>query len=87
MYVDTYYTYLGQALSQQPRDPTQMVFILGLVSTAAVGHAPEMKLSPRDSLGYIARPDPSRPGILLFGADAMRVAERRIKIIANLTTK
>lgn len=43
-----------------------------------------MKLSPRDSLGYIARPDPSRPGILLFGADAMRVADRRIKIIANL---
>ena len=36
-----------------------------------------MKLSPRDAAGFLNRPDPRVPGILIYGADAMRVAERR----------
>ncbi|MEC9197657.1 MAG: DNA polymerase III subunit delta [Pseudomonadota bacterium] len=43
-----------------------------------------MKLNPRDARSYIARPDPTRPGILLYGADPMRVADRRQKIINAL---
>lgn len=43
-----------------------------------------MKLSPRDARSYVARPDPKRAGILLYGADPMRVATQRQKIIANL---
>ncbi|SCM69545.1 DNA polymerase III subunit delta [Donghicola eburneus] len=43
-----------------------------------------MKLSPRDATSYIARPDPGRPGILLYGADPMRVADRRQKIVSHL---
>ncbi|RED11927.1 DNA polymerase III subunit delta [Pontivivens insulae] len=36
-----------------------------------------MKLSARDAPGFIARPDVSRSGMLIFGADAMKVAARR----------
>lgn len=36
-----------------------------------------MKLSPRDALAYFAKPDPSKAGVLIYGADAMRVALRR----------
>ncbi|MCC5989396.1 MAG: DNA polymerase III subunit delta [Pararhodobacter sp.] len=41
-----------------------------------------MKLSPRDAAGFLARPDPRVPALLIFGADPMRVAERRQKVIA-----
>lgn len=44
-----------------------------------------MKLSPREAPGYFARPDPKRPGILIHGADAMRVALRRQELVAALT--
>ncbi|WP_298905231.1 DNA polymerase III subunit delta [uncultured Aliiroseovarius sp.] len=43
-----------------------------------------MKLSPRDASGYFAKPDPKRMGVLIFGADAMRVALKRQELIANL---
>ena len=43
-----------------------------------------MKLSPRDAPRYLARPDPARPGLLLYGNDAMRVALRRQEVIKAL---
>jgi DNA polymerase-3 subunit delta len=43
-----------------------------------------MKLSPRDSDAYFARPDPNRTGILIYGADAARVAMRRQQLLAAL---
>ncbi|MEO0678522.1 MAG: DNA polymerase III subunit delta [Pseudomonadota bacterium] len=43
-----------------------------------------MKLSPRDAPAYFARPDPSKTGILIYGADAMRVALKRQELIAAL---
>jgi len=43
-----------------------------------------MKLSPRDAPGFLARPDPRVPGVLIWGADAMRVAERRQALIRAL---
>lgn len=43
-----------------------------------------MKLSPRDAPGYFARPDPARTGLLIHGADAMRIALRRQEVIAAL---
>ncbi|MBZ0124171.1 MAG: DNA polymerase III subunit delta, partial [Roseovarius sp.] len=43
-----------------------------------------MKLAPRDAPGYFARPDPARAGLLIYGADAMRVALRRQQAIAAL---
>lgn len=43
-----------------------------------------MKLSPRDAARYFARPEPGRTGLLLYGADAMRVALKRQEVIANL---
>ena len=43
-----------------------------------------MKLSPRDAPGYFARPEPDRTGLLIYGADAMRVALRRQEVIAAL---
>ena len=42
-----------------------------------------MKLSPRDAAGFLNRPDPRCPGMLIYGADAMRVAERRARVIAS----
>lgn len=41
-----------------------------------------MKLSTRDAAGFVNRPDPRVPAILIYGADAMRVAERRQALIA-----
>ncbi|WP_370223100.1 DNA polymerase III subunit delta [Pararhodobacter marinus] len=41
-----------------------------------------MKLSPRDATGFLSRPDPRVPGLLIYGADTMRVAERRAKVVA-----
>ena len=32
-----------------------------------------MKLSPREAEGYFARPDPGKTGLLIYGADAMRM--------------
>jgi len=43
-----------------------------------------MKLSPRDSQGYLKSPDTSRAGLLIFGADAMRVALKREEFLKNL---
>ena len=43
-----------------------------------------MKLSPRDAPAYFARPDPARTGLLIYGADAMRVALRRQEVVAAL---
>ncbi|WP_102224388.1 DNA polymerase III subunit delta [Acidimangrovimonas sediminis] len=43
-----------------------------------------MKLSGAEASRYIARPDPRRAGLLLFGADAMRVALKRQEAIAAL---
>lgn len=43
-----------------------------------------MKLSSRDAPGYFARPDPDKTGLLIYGADAMRVALKRQEVIAAL---
>ena len=43
-----------------------------------------MKLSAREAAGYLAKPDPKRAGLLIFGADAMRVALKRQEAIAAL---
>ena len=43
-----------------------------------------MKLSGRDASRYFARPDPARAGLLIYGADAMRVALKRQEVIAAL---
>ena len=34
---------------------------------------------------YLARPDPTRPGLLIHGQDAMRVALKRAEAVAALT--
>jgi len=44
-----------------------------------------MKLSPRDAAGFLNRPDPRVPGLLIYGADAMRVSERRAKVVSAHT--
>ncbi|SDX30394.1 DNA polymerase III subunit delta [Roseicitreum antarcticum] len=43
-----------------------------------------MKLTGRDASRYFAQPDPKRAGLLIFGADAMRVALRRQEVISAL---
>ena len=43
-----------------------------------------MKLAPRDAAGYFARPDAGKTGLLIYGADAMRVAMRRQEVIKAL---
>ncbi len=43
-----------------------------------------MKLSGRDAPAYFAKPDPAKTGLLIYGADAMRVALRRQQVIAAL---
>ncbi|MDP2739356.1 MAG: DNA polymerase III subunit delta [Pseudorhodobacter sp.] len=43
-----------------------------------------MKLAGAEASRYFARPDPRRTGLLIFGADAMRVALRRQQVIAAL---
>ena len=43
-----------------------------------------MKLSTRDAPGYFAKPEPHRTGLLIYGADAMRIALRRQEVIAAL---
>jgi DNA polymerase-3 subunit delta len=43
-----------------------------------------MKLSARDAAAYIARPDPTVAGALIFGANPMRVATKRQDLTARL---
>ena len=43
-----------------------------------------MKLSGRDAPGYFTRPEPHRTGLLIYGADGMRVALKRQEVIAAL---
>lgn len=44
-----------------------------------------MKLQSREIARYLAKPDPSRPGLLIYGADPMRVALKRAEALAALT--
>ena len=43
-----------------------------------------MKLTGRDAAAYFRKPDPEKAGLLIYGADAMRVALRRQEVIAAL---
>lgn len=43
-----------------------------------------MKLSGREADGYFTKPAPDRTGLLIYGADAMRVALKRQQVLANL---
>ena len=43
-----------------------------------------MKLTGRDASRYFAKPDPSRTGLLIYSADAMRVALKRQEVIEAL---
>ncbi|KUJ79015.1 DNA polymerase III subunit delta [Ruegeria profundi] len=43
-----------------------------------------MKLSPREAEGYFARPDADKAGLLIYGADAMRVALKRQQVLTAL---
>jgi len=43
-----------------------------------------MKLSPRDANAYFRKPDPQAAGLLIYGADPMRVALKRQETIAAL---
>ncbi|WP_417269367.1 DNA polymerase III subunit delta [Celeribacter sp.] len=43
-----------------------------------------MKLSPRDAVGYFAKPDPNRAGVLIYGPDTMRIALKRQELISAL---
>lgn len=43
-----------------------------------------MKLAGRDALKYLARPDASRPALLISGADPVRVAQKRREAVEAL---
>ena len=43
-----------------------------------------MKLVGRQANGYFAKPETNRSGLLIYGADAMRVALKRQQVIAAL---
>lgn len=43
-----------------------------------------MKLSAREADRYFARPDPDKTGILIYGADAMRVSLKRQRLLKAL---
>ena len=43
-----------------------------------------MKLQGNDARTYLARPDPARAGLLIFGADTMRVALKRQDAVRSL---
>ena len=43
-----------------------------------------MKLSPRDAEGFLARPDPRVPALLIYGADPMRVSEKRARLVSTV---
>ena len=46
-----------------------------------------MKLAGREAAKYFQRPDPNRAGLLIYGADTMRVALKRQEVIAALIGK
>jgi len=43
-----------------------------------------MKLARRDAAGYFAKPDVTKAGLLMYGADAMRIALKRQQLISTL---
>lgn len=43
-----------------------------------------MKLTGAQAAGYVSRPDPQAAGLLIYGADAMRVAIKRKDVLENL---
>ena len=43
-----------------------------------------MKLSTREAARYFSKPDPGKTGLLIYGADAMRVALKRQQVVAAL---
>lgn len=43
-----------------------------------------MKLTGRDATRYFSKPDPNKAGLLIFGADAMRVALKRQEVVLAL---
>ena len=43
-----------------------------------------MKLNARDIARYVTKPETDRTGVLIYGADAMRVALRRQELVASL---
>ena len=43
-----------------------------------------MKLTGRDATAYLRKPDPNHAGILIFGSDPMRVAQKRQQAITAL---
>ncbi|MEM9709193.1 MAG: DNA polymerase III subunit delta [Pseudomonadota bacterium] len=43
-----------------------------------------MKLSTRDAAAFFKKPDPGKAGVLIYGADPMRVALKRQELLANL---
>lgn len=43
-----------------------------------------MKLAGREADGYFARPNPDSTGLLIYGADAMRVALKRQQVLKSL---
>ena len=43
-----------------------------------------MKLAGRQANGYFSKPETNRIGLLIYGADAMRVALKRQQVIAAL---
>lgn len=44
-----------------------------------------MNLKGAEIARYLARPDPTRPALLIYGQDAMRVALKRAEAVASLT--
>ena len=46
-----------------------------------------MKLSPREAEGYFAKPDADKTGLLIYGADVMRVALKRQQVLGALLGK
>ncbi|MEO1000411.1 MAG: DNA polymerase III subunit delta, partial [Pseudomonadota bacterium] len=43
-----------------------------------------MKLAPRDAPRFLARPDPAAGAILIHGGEALRIADRRERLVAAL---
>lgn len=44
-----------------------------------------MNLKGAEIARYLARPDPTRPGLLIHGQDPMRVSLKRAEAVAALT--
>ena len=53
-------------------------------AAGAVGRGLDVKLAGREAARFLARPDPAAAGVLLFGADAMRVALKRAALVEAL---